>query len=151
MFKSFTVVTLATVLAFAAWSYDTPEAPGDERRVLMKTLGGSMRTVKDHLAGRSSAEEAITAARSMADASARIPSLFPPGSGMSDVAASEALDAIWDNWDDFVVAAQLLGERAAALETALESDNGDSVEAAFRALGADGCGGCHTVFRHKDN
>ena len=157
MLKTITVAALAAALTVTAWSQNDAVGPeeaeklGHERSEFMKGLGQSMRTLKGFLSGRNSPEEAIAAARGMQDASAVIPSLFPPGTGMDVLPKTQALDAVWENWDDFTMAAQLLGERARALEAALGSDDGAAVEAAFGALGAQGCGGCHRVFRQKDH
>ncbi len=150
-----TVVSL--MLGTVAWSDDDivsleeAERLSDERHVFMKELGKSMRTIKGFLSGRNDAEEALAAAGVLKDAATAIPPLFPPGTGVDALPRTGALDAIWENWSDFEMAAQLLGERAALLETALASGDGDSQAEAFMALGRDGCGGCHSVFRAEDH
>ena len=149
-------VVLSVVMGSAAWSGDDivsleeAERLSDERQVFMKELGISMRTIKGFLSGRNDAEEALAATGVLKDAASAIPRLFPPGTGVDALPRTSALDAIWENWTEFEMAAQLLGERAAMLETALASGDGDSQTAAFQALGRDGCGGCHSVFRAKD-
>ncbi len=150
-----TVVSL--MLGTVAWSDDDivsleeAERLSDERHVFMKELGKSMRTIKGFLSDRNDAEEALAAAGVLKDAATAIPPLFPPGTGVDALPRTGALDAIWENWSDFEMAAQLLGERAALLETALASGDGDSQAEAFMALGRDGCGGCHSVFRAEDH
>lgn len=145
------------VLGSVAWSGDDivsleeAERLSQERQVFMKELGKSMRTIKGFLSGRNDAEEALAATGVLKDAATAIPPLFPPGTGVDALPRTGALDAIWENWSDFEMAAQLLGERAAMLETALASGDGDSQAEAFKALGRDGCGGCHSVFRAKDH
>ncbi len=147
---------LAAALVHSAWTPGTAESHDDvegvvgERHDLMKGLGQSMRTVKGYLTGRASVDEALAAVLSIRHASDAMLPLFPAGTGMDDVAGSEALGAVWENWDGFTMAAALLGERAAALEAALESGDGDAADSAFGLLGRDGCGGCHGLFRHKN-
>ncbi len=157
MRKSILTVIVSVVLGSAAWSGDDivsledAERLGQERHVVMKEIGIAMRTIKSFLSGRNSAGEALAATGALKDAAAAIPSLFPPGTGVDALPRTGALDAIWENWSDFEMASQLLGERATMLETALASGDGDSQTEAFMALGRDGCGGCHAVFRAEDH
>ena len=150
-------VVVSFMLGSVAWSGDDvvsleeAERLSDERHVFMKELGMSMRTIKGFLSGRNDAAEALAATGVLKDAASAIPPLFPPGTGVDALPRTGALDAIWENWTEFEMAAQLLGERAAMLETALASGDGDSQAAAFQALGRDGCGGCHSVFRAEDH
>ena len=150
-------LVLSVMLGSVAWSGDDivsleeAEKLSHERHVFMEELGKSMRTIKGFLSGRNDAAEALAATGVLKDAASAIPPLFPPGTGVDALPRTGALDAIWENWSDFEMAAQLLGERAAMLETALTSGDDDSQAAAFEALGRDGCGGCHSVFRAKDH
>lgn len=148
---------VSLVLGSVAWSGDDvvsleeAERLSQERHVFMKELGVSMRTIKGFLSGRNDVEEALAATGVLKDAATAIPPLFPPGTGVDALPRTGALDAIWENWSDFEMAAQLLGERAAMLETALVAGDDDSQAEAFKALGRDGCGGCHSVFRAEDH
>ena len=121
----------------------------EERSRTMKTLGRSMRTLKGFAGGRGTAEEASTAAAVIAEAAPTLPSLFPAGSGMAALPDSESKDAIWEQWDEFVASTELLGEKAAALQAALASEDQGRIGAAFGDLGKNGCGGCHRRFREK--
>ena len=123
----------------------------EERSKLMKGMGGAMRTLKGYLEGRGSAEEAGAAAAVIAAAAPKIPDVFPPNTGMGADPKSETKDVVWEKWDDFTAAAGLLGDKAAALKTALASGDAGAVGAAFGDLGKNGCGGCHRVFREKRN
>ena len=120
----------------------------EERSRTMKTLGRAMRTLKGFAGGRGTAEEASVAA-AIADAAPALPSLFPAGSGMAALPDSESKDAIWEEWDEFVAASEQLGEKAAALQAALASEDPGRIGAAFGDLGKNGCGGCHRRFREK--
>ena len=120
-----------------------------ERHDLMEGLGGAMRTLKQFVQGRRSAEEAAEAAALIAAGAPRIPSVFPPGSGREAYPESESKDAIWEQWDEFVAAADSLGEKTAAFQAALASGDTGRIGAAFGDLGKNGCGGCHQRFREK--
>ncbi len=148
------VCALALVVAVAAFGpeqaavADQHGQVAEERSKLMKGMGGAMRTLKGFVEGRNSAEEASAAADVIAAAAPKIPDVFPPGTGMGADPKSESKDVIWEKWDEFTAASTLLGDKAAALKTALAS--GDA-SAAFGDLGKNGCGGCHRQFREKRN
>ena len=55
--------------------------------------------------------------------------------GMGADPKSETKDIVWEKWDDFTAAAGLLGDKAAALKTALASGDAGAVGAAFGDLG----------------
>ena len=151
------VCALALVVAIAAFGPEQAAvADGhgkvmEERSKLMKGMGGAMRTLKGYLEGRGSAEEAGEAAAVIAAAAPKIPDVFPPNTGMGADPKSETKDVVWEKWDDFTAAAALLGDKAAALKTALASGDAGAVGAAFGDLGKNGCGGCHRQFREKRN
>ena len=115
----------------------------------MKGMGGAMRNIKGFVDGRNSAADATAAAEVIAAAAPKIAAVFPPNTGMGANPKSEAKDNIWKEWDAFTAAAKLLGDKAAALKTALASGNKGAAAAAFGDLGKNGCGGCHRQFRQK--
>ena len=121
----------------------------EDRHDLMEGLGDAMRTIKRVVQGRAPAEKGVEAAALIASEAPRIPSVFPPGSGREAYPGSESKDAIWERWDEFTAAADLLGEKAAALQTALASGDSGRIGAAFGDLGKNGCGGCHRRFREE--
>jgi len=146
---------VALVVAFAAFGPDRPAVAdghgkvAEERSKLMKGMGGAMRALKGFVDGRGSAGQASQAAAAIGAAALKIPDVFPPGTGMGMNPKSEAKDVIWEKWDEFTAASALLGDKAAALETALASGDAGAVGAAFADLGKNGCGGCHRQFREK--
>ena len=121
----------------------------EERSKLMKSMGGAMRNLKGFVDGRNSAEDAAAAAAVIAAAAQMIAGVFPPNTGMGANPKSESKDNIWTEWDAFKAAAALLGDKAAALKTALASGDKGAAAAAFGDLGKTGCGGCHRQFRQK--
>lgn len=79
----------------------------------------------------------------------KIPDLFPEHTGMKENEDSEAKPEIWQNWDDFVAATNRLADSATALEVVFESGDLGEIGARIKALGDEGCGGCHKKFRQK--
>ncbi len=57
---------------------------------------------------------------------------------------TEALPAIWENWDDFVAKAGVLEDAARAMD----AGSLDGVRAGMGAIGQS-CGGCHEGYRVK--
>ena len=148
-------VLLAASLGVAAVAQDRVAGEEEAKKVqaersqAMKSLGGGTRALKFYTAGRGSAEDAAKAASAIAKTAARIPSLFPAGTGMDVLSDSEAKPEIWQQWDEFKKAAKRLEDKAAVLSAALAAGDKDKVGAAFADLARNGCGGCHRVFRQK--
>ena len=148
-------VGLAAFVAFGASgqgqvaSEEEARQVAEERSRTMKSLGRSMRTLKRFAEGRGSAEDASAAAAVIADAASTLPSLFPAGTGMAALPDSESKEVIWEEWNDFVAATERLGEKAAALQSAIGAGDSGGIGAAFGDLGKNGCGGCHSRFREK--
>ncbi|MEQ8345243.1 MAG: cytochrome c [Sneathiellaceae bacterium] len=85
-------------------------------------------------------------AEAIAAWAAKIPGMFPKGSGEGDTAA---LPTIWTDWDGFTAAADANGKAAKHLAMVV-ADGGDAAAAgaALKALGGT-CGACHDKFRAK--
>ena len=119
-------------------SFETPEEAVAMRKELMRVDGGILRGA-DALAG----PEAIAAMQLLKDNLSHVPALFPEGSIVGD---SEALPAIWENWETFVAIAKA-GEDAAAIAlAAAEAGDAAGYAAALQAIGGT-CGQCHQQFR----
>ena len=148
---------LAALVALGASGQDRIASEEEARRVIeersriMKSMGQSMRTLKRFTQGRGSADEALSAVSVIEDLAPTIPSLFPAGSGLSTLPESEARDAIWEQWGDFVAEAERFGEKAEVLGAAISSGDPDRIGTAYGDLGKNGCGGCHHRFREKRN
>ena len=118
-----------------------------ERETLMKGFGQSMGVVKGVVAeGKGTLADAAAAAAKIAAGAPSIASVFPEGTNAGE---SEALPVIWTQWSDFEGHAKTMGELAAKLEAAAQSGDQAATLAAFGALGKDGCGGCHEIYRKK--
>ncbi len=75
-----------------------------------------------------------------------IPDLFRMDTSGADI-PTEALDGIWDNWEDFAGKAEASAEKARALAAAAADE--EAAKAAFRAFGGS-CSACHDDYREQD-
>jgi cytochrome c556 len=72
--------------------------------------------------------------------------MFPEGSTEKP---SEALPAIWQDWDEFVAISEQMKTDAKQLsEIAGAASSADAIKAQFAAVGKS-CGSCHEKFRLK--
>ena len=146
-FPKFTSMAIAGLLAagtIAVFAQDafvapsTPEEAVATRKALMREDGGILRQ-----AGNLSGPEAVAAMTTLRDNYSHIPDLFPEGSIVGD---SEALPAIWENWDAFVA---IVDTGVAAAESgiaAAEAGDAAAYAAAIQTIGGT-CGQCHQQFR----
>jgi len=117
-----------------------------ERMELMKDIAGHMKTLGTMIKGERafSAEEASVAATMIASKSENVPELFPEDSIMEP---SEALPAIWEDWDAFVGLSGDMNTHAKTLaEAAKNANDVTAIRAQFASL-AKTCSGCHEDFR----
>jgi cytochrome c556 len=145
-------ISLAAGAALAPAGAATPGDAVKKRQETMKQLGGNMKAIKAFLeTGEGSAADVAKRASAINDISAKIPSLFPEGTGMDMVKDPEtgAKPEIWLEWAKFTAAAKGLGERSTALDTAAQGGNKEAIAAAFQEMGKNGCGSCHKPFRVK--
>ncbi len=131
-------------------SAEEAEAVYASRSDFMKGMGGAMRAFSNYLKrGDGEPLELGAMATEIAERASEIPSLFPQDTGMAQNEESEAKSDIWENWADFVAAAEGLVEPATALAAAFDSGDADAIGGAVKALGGEGCRGCHSQFREK--
>ena len=116
----------------------TPEEAVAMRKALMREDGGLMR----QLNGLSGAE-AVAALNTVLTNYGHIPDLFPEGSIVGD---SEALPAIWENWDTFTGIVESGKTAATQAIAAAEAGDATAYAAALKTLGGT-CGQCHQQFR----
>lgn len=140
MRKPFATAALAVVLVAIAVSASEGEV--NYREKTMEAIGGHMGAIfgivrgdvphTDHLATHASA---------LADLAEIAPTLFPEGSN-----GGEALDAIWENPDDFASKLDAFREAAANLKTAVETGEKGKIMPAVLGVGQ-ACKGCHDDYR----
>jgi predicted CxxxxCH...CXXCH cytochrome family protein len=117
-----------------------------ERMDLMERQKDDMKLIGDMAKGKTpfDAAKAAEAARDLSVTSKKIAELFPEGSLHEK---SEALPAIWENWDRFTANAEDLDRVAAELATTLDAGNPDWT-GSFQKV-SDACKACHQDFRAK--
>ncbi len=144
------LILVFTVPAQFSSTAHADEAVYQERSEYMKGLGKAMKAFSNYLKrGDGEPMELGVMAGDIAATAPDIPSLFPPDTGMAQNEESEAKPEIWESWDDFVAAADAMVGYAQKLEGAFETGDKGQIGAAVKALGGEGCRGCHTQFREK--
>ncbi len=140
--------SLALAFATLALAHEGAMGVVKERMDLMDRQKDDMKIIGDMAKGvvPFDAAKAAEAARDISVTSKKIPELFPEG---SEGGESDALPAIWKEWDRFTKSADDLDRVAGELTTALEAGNPDW-KAAFKKVG-DACKACHQDFRAKKN
>ncbi|GKY88812.1 cytochrome c [Sinisalibacter aestuarii] len=135
---AFAFGTVATA-AFAA--AQDPEVIA--RKETMGLIGADVKALTQMAKGAVAfdAAAAQTAFAEIAEKAATVPVLFEPQSNTDP--ESDAKDAIWENWDDFVSKAnnlQMAAEAGAAVDSA------EALGAAMGGLGG-ACQACHSVYK----
>ena len=119
-----------------------------ERMDLMKGQQKQMKLIGDMAKGKVKfdAAKAAAAARDLGTTTKKIPDLFPEGSNGHP---SEALDAVWKEWDRFTSTAKDAEAAASALAATLDGPPGEEWKAGFKTL-TDACKACHQDFRSEE-
>jgi len=118
-----------------------------ERMDLMKGQQKQMKLIGDMAKGKTSfdAAKAAAAARDLGTTTKKVPDLFPEGTSGHP---SEALDAIWKEWDHFTANAKDAEAAANELASSLDGAGGQDWKPAFQKV-TDACKSCHQDFRAK--
>jgi cytochrome c556 len=148
--SGYTVVSAGDTSTVQTAALDPAEAI-KQRQAMMKEQGKHAKAINEFVeSGTGTAEEVGQHAAALKDSAAKIPDLFPAGTSIDDnVAKTAAKKEIWDDFDAFKASADKLGELAGALEEAAAGGDKQQIADAFGAMGKDGCGGCHSKFRQK--
>jgi len=118
-----------------------------ERMDLMKRQQDDMKLIGDMAKGKTpfDAAKAAEAARDISLTAKKIHELFPEG---SEGGKSDALPAIWQEWDRFTGNAEDLESVANALAASLGDSAAQDWKTAFQKV-TDACKACHQDFRAK--
>ncbi|MCY3623113.1 MAG: cytochrome c [Gammaproteobacteria bacterium] len=136
----FATTALSTCLLAIAVSASEGEV--NYRQHTMSAVRGHMQAIVDIVRGDvPHMDHLATHASAMADLAEIAPKLFPESSKGGD-----ALDAIWEDPEDFADKLDAFKEATAAFKTAAESGDRDEIMGAFRGLGQ-ACKGCHDDYR----
>ncbi|MEO4043667.1 cytochrome c [Hoeflea sp. CAU 1731] len=117
-----------------------------ERMEMMKDISDQMKIIVTMIRGEEEydAAKAQAAAQAIAAHAQELTEKFPEGSIGHP---SEALPAIWENWDDFVEQTEQLHATAIALsDQAASADGADGLREEIAAVGQT-CSSCHQDFR----
>ena len=122
----------------------------EDRQKGFKAHGANIKAANEAIEA-GNATGAVEPAKAMAAWAAKIPSMFPEGTGMGGGnAENAALPTIWTDHAGFEKAA--MENKKAAEHLAMVAATGDAAAAgaALKALGRT-CGGCHKAYREKKN
>jgi cytochrome c556 len=126
----------------------------ETRQKAMKELGGHMKAIGGFVEkGEGDAAMVAERATAIAETSKKIPELFPEGTSLADGhgVKTAAKPEIWSNKAGFEQAAMTMGTKAGELAQAAQGGDKQAIAAAFGDLGKNGCGGCHSNFRQKQD
>jgi len=146
MISKLAQIAAVSVLLCGTAAVAHEEATGvvKERMDLMDTQKDAMKVLGGMAKGQVpfDAAKAAEAAHEIEKTAAKIPDLFPEGTGGHP---SEAKPEVWTQWDKFTADAETLTKAAAALKVALEGE-APEWKAKFTDV-VDGCKTCHKTFR----
>ena len=140
------VAILALTAAGAAFSHSGASGIVKERMDAMSAIAKSLKVVGTMIKGEAAfdAGSVELAAGEIANHAKMVPHMFPDGSNKKP---SEALPAIWTDWDKFTKLAASMETSAQDLAEAAKSATETSgIRAQFGAL-AKTCKACHSDFR----
>jgi cytochrome c556 len=121
-----------------------------KRQETMKQLGGHMKAIKTFLeSGSGSAEDVAKRAGEIGDIAAKIPGLFPEGTGMDEVKDPKngAKPEIWLDWEKFLKKHEALREQSAKLAEVVAGGDEAAMKQQFGET-AKTCKGCHDDFKN---
>lgn len=140
-------LAVALIFSAAAWAHSNATGVVKERMDMMEKLGKSMKTLKSLVRSQSDfdADRVAELAHAIQEMSNHIGDKFPQG---SNEAPSEALPAIWQDWDRFTGLIEQMKVEAVKLGDVAGDGDQRRVLRQFVELGKT-CKSCHTDFRMK--
>lgn len=128
---------------------NTPEAVAEYRHVVMEAVKYHMKASGSIVKGAINRPDDLKLhARALADAARGYDQLFPAGSG-PDKVKTDALPAVWSQWDKFVAANDAFEKATGELVVAADKGDMAAAGAAMKAVG-EACGSCHDTFRKDE-
>lgn len=112
----------------------------------MKTMGKSMKAIKQLIDSNGDKAQIAAEAQKIVDVSAKISGWFPQAAGPGEAGKPE----IWAQWDKFEADAKNLHEQSSQLLAAAQgSGDASALAPQFQNTGK-ACGTCHETFKKKD-
>lgn len=133
--------------ASAAFAYDAASQIKD-RQAHMKQIGGNMKGLADTLSGDKDPSKLKSHAANINTLAAKVPSLFPAGTGPSSGEKTKALASVWTDPAGFKAASAAFAAQAAKLNAAAQTGDAAKVQEAFAATRGT-CKGCHDKYQAK--
>jgi cytochrome c556 len=159
------LLALGAVLAIgAATSIQASAADNEQvikdRQALMKAQGKDLGAIRDYTQDKADLATAQTAGADLASRLAKVPDLFPKGTGPDAYPGkTNAKQAVWNEWDKFLAADKSAITAVDALNTALKGGDKTAITTAFGNMSRDfwgttssnpgACGACHGTFAQK--
>ncbi|MYA17573.1 MAG: cytochrome c [Gammaproteobacteria bacterium] len=135
-------VTAVVATCLVAIAVSASEGEVNYRQHTMSAIGGHMRAIVDIIRGDVPHTDHLeTHAGAMADLAEIAPTLFPESSKGGD-----ALDAVWEDAEDFKSKLDAFREATANFKTAVDSGDQGQIMGGFRGVGQ-ACKGCHDNYR----
>lgn len=143
---------LAAAMGFgAAATADEKSDSVAQRQAVMNSIGTHIGAIKGILTGGGDVTAVSNHAAAVSNLAAVVPTMFPEGTSLEDGYDTEAKPEIWSDWEGFVAAADKVETMTAELAEIAKGGDADAAMAQFAATGKEGCGGCHSTFRQKDD
>ena len=146
----FVAMAVGSAVGFAA---DEPANIIKYRKAIMHANSGHLSALaamaKNEVSWTDTAE---LHARAINEMSQHLDRLFPEGTGKGDTEEeSRALQAIWENPDEFQQQIETLQEESAKMIEVAQTDDRAAFAQQVGQLGKQGCGGCHEDFREEED
>jgi cytochrome c556 len=122
------------------------------RQDTMKQQAGDLKYIATFAKGGGGDQAtAVQKAEDLHSLSAKLPTLFPPGTSNADLpdAKTYAKPNIWTDQDNFKAIVAKLPGLELTLVDAVKSGEKPKILAAIGNLGKNGCGACHSTYRAK--
>ena len=139
---------LSSANTWSAEDQERAQAAIDTRQGLLKVVGHYIGPMVGMARGQIDYDADLVSANAqkMGQLTSMIPDLFKMNTSESGI-ASDSLEGIWDNTEDFVNKAEIASQRAFDLAEAAKDGKGAFMKAFGAAGGA--CKSCHDDYRQK--
>jgi cytochrome c556 len=119
-----------------------------QREANRKQAGGAMKAVKEAIDAKGDAKVVVTQAAKLKELEAAFEKMYPPG---SEKDPGHSLPVVWSDMPGFMAASKKADDLYDKLAVAGGSGDWAQIQAAWGAVGKEGCGGCHAKYRAKLN
>lgn len=144
MFRITSLALAVTILTLPAAAQNLDVIK--ERKAALKAMGDATKPVSAMVKGEAEFDQAklLETLKVIQEKTAKLPELFPDDSKTGG--ETKVLPAIWEKKDDVVARFKKTNDAAKAAETTITADN---LETEWKEL-LGNCGGCHKLYKEKD-